>query len=113
MDLKLKKLHKVVSLLKKELPPAYKVSVNFVRGKLKIDGVDCHAVSWFELKEKKFYIKVHYGNCIHCMMDSVIHEWAHILDWSHLHDMSEEPEYHSATFGVWYAKVYRTVAQEK
>lgn len=108
-DTKTKRLHRIVRKLKKELPPAYKVSVNLVRKKIKHNGDECHALSWLDLDKRKFFIKIYRGDCYFCMLDSLIHEWSHILDWSHLHDMREEPEYHSATWGVWFAKVYRLV----
>jgi hypothetical protein len=118
MDAKRSRIHKLARLLKKELSPAYNVSVRIVRRKIYSKNeegkkVECDGICWLDLEEKKFYINIAYNECLTCMMDSLKHEWSHILDWSHLHDMKEEPEYHSATWGVWYAKVYRLISGDK
>jgi hypothetical protein len=117
MDAKRSRIHKLARLLKKELSPAYNVSVRIVRRKIYQSSNDeryeCSGISWLDLEQKKFHIHIAYDDCLGCMLDSLIHEWSHILDWSHLHDMKEEPEYHSATFGVWYAKVYRIIHNTK
>jgi len=109
----IKRLHAYVRILKKELPAAYPVSINFVSKKISVKDDDCFAATWLDLKKKKFFIQISKSKCYRCMLDSLIHEYAHILDWSHLHDKSEEPEYHSSTWGVWYSKVYRFICREK
>ena len=48
------------------------------------------------------------------MWDSFQHEYAHILDWSHMHDQHEPPyaQWHGPTWGVWYAKIYQSLSDD-
>lgn len=45
------------------------------------------------------------------LWDCFLHEYAHLLDWSHLHDTHDVPyaQKHGATWGVWYAKLYQSL----
>lgn len=45
------------------------------------------------------------------LWDGFLHEHAHLLDWSHLHDQHDVPyaQRHSATWGVWHAKLYQSL----
>jgi len=48
------------------------------------------------------------------LWDAFLHEYAHILDWSHLRDKHDQPyaQWHSATWGVWYAKLYQSLTDD-
>lgn len=41
-----------------------------------------------------------------CLLDDFLHEYAHVLNWSHLHDRSDYAHFHGADWGTWYAKLY-------
>jgi hypothetical protein len=42
--------------------------------------------------------------------ETLIHEWAHMMDWHAHHPLSGD---HGATWGVWYARVYSAYHQER
>lgn len=48
------------------------------------------------------------------MWDAFLHEYAHVLDWSHLRDVHDQEyaQFHSATWGVWYAKLYQSLTPD-
>ncbi len=48
------------------------------------------------------------------LWDIFLHEYAHVLDWSHLRDIhpQEYAQFHSATWGVWYAKLYQSLTPD-
>jgi len=59
-------------------------------------------------------ILIRVGNvrCWSCRRDTLLHEWAHAMEWSaHWHDGSPKKE-HGETWGVWYAKIYSHITEE-
>ena len=48
------------------------------------------------------------------MWDGFLHELAHLLAWSHLHDQHEATyaQWHGPTWGVWYAKLYQSLSDD-
>ena len=47
------------------------------------------------------------------MADTFLHELAHILNWSHLHDQLPHAAWHDETWGAWYARLYRSFSGDK
>jgi hypothetical protein len=95
--------NKLVRRLKKEIPPGFPVSVRRVKMK-KNDGL-CTK------KGNKFLITIDKALNESSAIDTLVHEWAHALNWNHLHDSLTQEEFekvaHDASWGVAYAKVYR------
>lgn len=50
-------------------------------------------------------VLVHRNQCFNLRIDTLIHEWAHILTWFGAEMYNED---HSAEWGIAYAKIYRT-----
>lgn len=48
------------------------------------------------------------------MWDGFIHEYAHVIDYTLVHDSHDPPyaEWHGATWGVKYAKIYQSILQD-
>ena len=94
---------KLVSILKKNCPLAYPVSVKRLPMK-NLDG-DCSLVS------KKFFIRINKQIKESVAMDTLLHEWAHARAWNHLHDKLSWEDFektaHDASWGVAYSEVYR------
>lgn len=88
----------LVSILKKECPPAFPVSVRRTKVSLSICG-DCI------LDKKKFHIRICNQLDEIQAIDALLHEWAHAIAWNHLHDCSNKND-HDATWGVAYSEVY-------
>lgn len=107
MASKYKDYKTLISLLKKECPLAYPVSVRRVRT-FNVDG-DC------TLDSKKFYIRINSKLNEAAAIDTLIHEWAHARAWNHLHDKLSWQEFeersHDASWGVAYSEVYRIYEQ--
>ena len=55
-----------------------------------------------------FYVKIHGNQSLALRVETLIHEWAHVLSWfgaeTHLDD-------HSAEWGLAYARIYRTFVE--
>ena len=93
----------VVSYFKKNMPPAYKVSVR------RMYGLSSDAVGDIELKEKdgvkKFYIRItrKIGNDLAIL--SFLHEWAHAISWQEGDKLGRND--HGPEWGVAYSRVWR------
>lgn len=98
---------KLISLLKKECPLAYPVSVRRIKMS-DVDG-DC------SLESKRFYIRINNYLEEASAIETLIHEWAHARAWNHLHDKLSWKEFeeraHDASWGVAYSEVYRIYEQ--
>lgn len=95
---------KLVALLKKQVPPAYPVSVRRTRLTKKLEG-RC----WKE--GKKFLIQIDKTLDESQAMDVLLHEWAHARAWNHMLDTAATDELfnklaHDAAWGVAYSEVY-------
>jgi len=56
--------------------------------------------------EGRFAITVAPHQSFNFMLDVLVHEWAHILDWFSTHEPGVD---HGDTWGIWYARAYRVV----
>jgi hypothetical protein len=99
-----KSYRKILSILRKKLPPAYPVCVR----RIAMNGLDGDCT----LYEKKFYIRINRDMNEGSAIDTLLHEWAHARAWNHLHDAIDDQEFeqrsHDASWGVAYSEVYRT-----
>jgi len=99
----------LIRLLRKQIPPAYPVSVRRVALK-KVEG-QC----W--KNGKKFHIRIDKSLSESRAMDVLVHEWAHALAWnSRLDNCTTDVEFnklaHDATWGVAYSQVYAVYEQD-
>jgi len=58
-----------------------------------------------ELLRSYFYIRVNKAHTYRLKIDTLLHEWAHVLTWF---GAEAETEDHGAEWGIMYAKLYRT-----
>ena len=87
--------------LKRNFPPEFTVTMKSVPIK-KLHG-------WTALPDgcgpRSFDIRINRKQCFDLRVETLIHEWAHVLTWfgaeTHLDD-------HSAEWGIAYARIYRT-----
>lgn len=57
-------------------------------------------------------IRVKDNRCWQCRRDTLLHEWAHSMEWS-AHWKEDSPKKaHGETWGVWYAKIYSHLVEE-
>ena len=102
-----KKYHQLVKILREHLPLAYPVTVKRVKMK-KNDGT-CSKSG------KKFFIDIDRSLTQQMAIETLLHEYAHALAWSHRHDKMNDEELtrkqHDATWGVAYSEVYRVFEQ--
>jgi len=96
------KFAKVVSYLKKHIPPSFPVSAKRMYGLPKDTMADVELVT--KDGKKKFAIRISrkLGNDISVLM--LLHEWAHALCWQQ--DCKFDPPDHGAEWGVAYSRVY-------
>lgn len=59
------------------------------------------------VKGNKFVISLNKHTSFEIRQETLIHEYAHVLDWSNYQDTIDEFLYHSDSWGVYYARVYR------
>lgn len=93
---------KTINRLKRELPPAFPVSVrtvSFIKGK--------HGYTEFNGERLTIVIERACGGC-NCdsMYWVLLHEWLHAMDHWHL-----DQQDHADTGGVYYMKAYRIIFQ--
>lgn len=93
---------KLVRLLKKELPPSLPIHVRRVQQKC--DG-------YCQKRNGRFYITIDNRLNEQSAIDSLLHEWAHALNWKSYHDKLSPSKFeevaHDESWGIAYSKVYR------
>lgn len=69
----------------------------------------CSGLCDFDRKKREFVIKVARQTTYEEMYDTLIHEYAHVLD----HPVGEHPlfEDHGPTWAVWYGRIYQIMAE--
>ncbi len=92
-----------INQLRKNFDPGVSVTVRTVLLK---DDATTHGV----IKSGRLaaiQIRIKRKKCFTCRCDSLMHEWAHAMEWAaHWSDDSPKKE-HGETWGVWYAKIYQ------
>jgi len=75
--------------------------------------------AWCSKRGETFTIKVQVPDSVDesladaWITECFIHEYAHILGWSHLHDKFKWAHWHDETWGVWYSRLYRAWSGDK
>lgn len=86
--------------LRSEYPPEYPVWVQ--RRVLR----DHWGLCSFNSETERFSIAVAPHPSFNFMLEVLIHEWAHMLDWFSTQEPGTD---HGDTWGIWYARAYRAV----
>ena len=94
-----------ICALKNSLPTVYPVSVRTCD---LADFGDATLVT--KGRCKGFEIRISNRLSWHERVETLIHEFAHCLDWSHRHD-ADHAEHHDESWGVWYSKTYRSIQE--
>lgn len=108
------RIHKVVRALRRVFPPAYPVRVR-IRRSIKKEFANCNlhgCVRDGRDEWSHFTIYLDGSAAFGVLCEALVHEWAHLLSWSHLHDANPDYHGHDETWGVWYAKLYSYVFYE-
>ena len=86
--------------LREECPPLYPVWV------VRLKQTDSWGMCTFEPDRERFVIVVQPHESLSYMLDLLIHEWAHAMDWFSPEDGDTD---HPASWGVAYARAYNAV----
>lgn len=98
-----KSFWQTVKVLRSKFPAGFPVRVRTVRrlngayGDCQLLGVDDER--WFRIRVSREYNE-------HIQIETLLHEVAHALAWSHLHDSEHCRGYHGPEWGVQYARIY-------
>ncbi len=91
--------------LKRELPTAYPVAVRTCRVPHSVCG---DALLVRQGRRARFRVRIGHSLSWLERVETLVHEYAHCLNWSHRHD-TLGADYHDDSWGVWYAKAYRVI----
>lgn len=91
------KWRKLIAWLHRNFPIDYPMTIRSQRLKFFCGLTDYDGI--------RFKIFVHRKQCFTLRVDTLIHEWAHVLTWFGAETDNED---HSAEWGIQYAKIYRT-----
>lgn len=105
-----KSFKQINNLLKKRLPPAYPVKIQYVKSGSGYFG-------YVDLKtqrngRKYFLLKISLDQCEDTAIETLMHEWAHIISWPVGNSWVDWREDHGPDFGVAYSKVYQVVIEK-
>jgi hypothetical protein len=97
-----------VSTLKEKMPPGVPVTVRTQKMKVSGDSLGVMKLG----RMVGIVIRINDGSCWQCRIDTLMHEWAHSMEWSaHWADGSPKED-HGETWGVWYAKIYKLLVDD-
>lgn len=101
---------KTLSILKSKLPPAYPVTIDYVSS---FDKVGEFGSTYIKTSKssgrKKFIITVDTSQCEDMAIETLMHEWAHMISWSVGHNWQDWMDDHGPEFGVAYSRVYQVL----
>lgn len=92
-----------VQALRDECPAHLPVRVRLVDRPPEWGAGVCHK------RPDHYSILIRRTECWQCMIDSLIHEWAHALHWE---PMDETEDDHDSAFGVAFARCYRVILRK-
>ena len=99
----------IICQLKKHFPPGVPVQVQTVpASRLKGLEADCDATIKLG-RMVKIVIRINAKSPWKVKYDSLMHEWAHALEWSACWTDDSPKKEHGETWGVWYAKIYQHI----
>lgn len=94
--------HRTIRELKRNFSPGVPVEVRSTRD-IDLHG-DCDGVVRLRRLEG-VVIRVASNICFDLRVDSLVHEWAHAMEWPCWWECPSR-KVHGETWGVWYAKIY-------
>jgi hypothetical protein len=87
-------------------PTPYPVKLTYTAEKFKHDGEECDGLT--DRKGKKLFIKIRNKKCRGCMVETMLHEWAHAHTWGHAAvDYLRPDEGHDDVYYLAYGKIRR------
>jgi len=99
----------MIRQLKKHFQPGVPVEVRTVpASRLKGLDADCDAVMKLG-RMTKIVIRINSKCPWKLKYDSLMHEWAHAMEWSACWTDDSPKKEHGETWGVWYAKIYQHI----
>lgn len=101
--------HYMIGQLKEHFSPGVPVEVRTVP--LQKMAGDCVGVMKLG-RMVKIAIRIASTQAWNAKYDSLIHEWAHAMEWDANWTDNSPKKDHGETWGVWYAKIYRHLVEE-
>lgn len=92
---KAQKWLRTINWLRREFPSRYPVTIRSKPAKKGSGDSD--------FRGRRFYIRINSRKPYSERIDTILHEWAHVLTWFG----AGRAEDHSDEWGLWYAKLYR------
>jgi hypothetical protein len=106
-------LHELMPLLEEWLmrhfPTPFPVRVDYTSKVIMLGSTECDAIC--NRRKKKLYIKIHKYSCRTCMVDTLIHEWAHAHTWGHA-QMECRRDEHDDVFYLAFGRIQRRLYDE-
>ena len=77
----------------------------------------CYGLAWRDGSQFKVWVHdfglFDQDVALWCHVTMFLHEYAHVMAWSHLDDIPEYPHAHDEIWGVWHSRLYRYYFAEK
>lgn len=102
----LKSFRQCLKILKKKLPPAYPVKIEY---KEVDDFGTCELIHNKKTNRYKFIITINIDQCEDLAIETLIHEWAHMLSWAVGNNWYEWGEFHGPEWGIAFSKIYQVL----
>ena len=104
-----KSFEKTLKILQKKLPPAYKVKVKYVEDETCWASVN---IKYYKNGRPYFEMTVGTWQCEDMAIESLHHEWAHMLSWAVGNNWQKWQDTHGPEFGVAWAKIYQVLVEK-
>lgn len=105
---KLDRARQVYAWMADTFPTPYPTTLSLIRPKNNAEKKLC---GWVVLSNRKLKISVNVGYPKYVVIDTLLHEMAHCVTWSHKSMENYIPD-HSAQWGMCYAQIYRAFNDE-
>jgi len=99
---------KTLKMLKKKLPPAYPVSIEYINCLEKLGHFGLTYIKEYKGSgRKRFIVQIDTTQCEDMAIETLIHEWAHMISWSVGNNWETWQDDHGPEFGVAFSRVYQ------
>ena len=99
----LRSFKECLKILKKKLPPAYPVTIKYV---------DIGDFGVAELKKKRFILYINPMQCEDLAIETLLHEWAHLISWAVGNNWYKWGEYHGPEWGIAFSRIYQVLYEK-
>lgn len=98
-----------IRAIREKYPPPFTVTIRTCRLGKTLDGL----TTFNSRNGKVVSAKVAISNRLpyHGRLDSLVHEYAHVMSWTFNHHENDRAEQHDEAWGTWYAKIYRVIEE--